>query len=120
MIAGILIVAGGYAGTLWCYGVMGDSWRIGIDRTDKTALVKNGPYRFLRHPIYLFQSIILIGVCFLLPTPFSFLMFLLQLVCAVIKARDEEAYLLAIHGSEYSNYISGTGMLLPGLKRRSK
>lgn len=118
IIAGLLIAITGYAGTLWCYASMGDSWRIGINKEEKTALIKSGPYRFVRHPIYMFQTIILLGMIFLLPTPFSLLIFLLQFVCAVVKAKDEEAYLLSVHGPVYHSYISETGMLLPHIKRQ--
>ena len=34
--------------------------RIGINKNERTVLIKHGPYRFIRHPIYLFQIIILI------------------------------------------------------------
>ena len=69
IIPGALIALSGHAGTLWCYTVLGDNWRIGINRKEKTALITNGPYKFVRHPIYLFQIMILIGMVFLLPTP---------------------------------------------------
>ncbi|MEQ1840968.1 MAG: methyltransferase, partial [Verrucomicrobiales bacterium] len=66
--AGIAIIVLGYLGTLWCYAAMGAAWRIGID-TEKTAsLVETGPYRRMRHPIYSFQMVMLIGALLLLPT----------------------------------------------------
>jgi protein-S-isoprenylcysteine O-methyltransferase Ste14 len=113
IIFGALIALSGHAGTLWCYAVLGDNWRIGINRKEKTALITNGPYKFVRHPIYLFQIIILIGMVFLLPTTFSFIILLIHIACVVMKALDEEAYLKNIHGHEYRTYLSRTGMLLP-------
>ncbi len=111
---GIVLLLCGHSGTLWCYTALGDSWRMGINSNEKTALVKNGPYRWVRHPIYLFQIIILIGVVTLLPTLFSFMLLLIHFVCVVIKASDEEAYLSAIHGPEYYDYLSSTGRFFPG------
>ncbi|MFZ3137993.1 MAG: isoprenylcysteine carboxylmethyltransferase family protein [Thermodesulfovibrionales bacterium] len=113
IIFGALIALLGHAGTLWCYAVLGDSWRIGINRKERTPLIMSGPYKFLRHPIYLFQIIILIGMVFLLPTPFSFMILLIHIACVVMKALDEEAYLNKIHGNEYRTYLSRTGMFLP-------
>ncbi len=110
---GLLVVLGGYTGTQWCYTALGDAWRMGIRRREKTALVKNGPYRYVRHPIYLFQIAMLLGAILLLPTPFSFILLFVHLLCVVIKAVDEEAYLLRVHGSEYQVYLSSTGRLLP-------
>jgi len=65
---GIVLTVAGYAGTLWCYAIMGNAWRIGVNRAEKTALVTRGPFQFVRHPIYLFQIVMLAGAALLLPT----------------------------------------------------
>ena len=115
LMSGILLVVLGYAGTLWCYSIMGDAWRMGIDRNEKTRLVTQGPYQVMRHPIYGLQVMMLAGVALLLPTVFAFFILGLHFLCAWIKARDEEAYLLAVHGEEYRAYSTRTGRLLPRL-----
>jgi len=43
---------------------------MGIRKREKTILVRNGPYRFVRHPIYLFQTLMLLGALLLLRPPF--------------------------------------------------
>ncbi|HAM52868.1 MAG TPA: hypothetical protein DCP92_20030 [Nitrospiraceae bacterium] len=113
---GILLALCGHIGTLWCYSALGDSWRIGINKGERTTLVTNGPYGLVRHPIYLFQMMILIGMLFFLPTLFSFVILLIHFTCTIIKASDEEAYLMAIHGIAYRVYLSGTGRLFPNWK----
>lgn len=110
---GLTVVALGYAGTLWCYAAMGDMWRIGIDRKNKAALVSSGPYRFVRHPIYLFQMVMLIGAFWLLPAGFSLALVFAHLICVLIKAADEEAFLLTTLGEEYRQYLARTGRLFP-------
>src|ERR1051325_744541 len=95
---GIALVVAGYAATLWCYASMGDTWRIGVNRTEKTSLVTRGPYQFIRHPIYGFQSVMLIGAALLLPTIFSLAIVAIHFVCVQFKAADEENYLLSVHG----------------------
>ena len=109
MFIGTLMVAGGYAGTLWCYVALGDAWRLGIRRHEKTMFVKNGPYRFVRHPIYFLQIVMLIGSALLLPTLWSFLLVGVHFFCVCVKAFDEEAYLKRVHGPEYAAYLSKTG-----------
>lgn len=113
LIIGLSVVALGYAGTLWCYAAMGDMWRIGIDRKNKAALVSSGPYRYVRHPIYLFQMVMLIGAFWLLPAGFSLALVAAHLICVLIKAADEEAFLLATLGDEYRQYLARTGRLFP-------
>ncbi len=114
---GFLLVAGGYLLTLWCYSAMGTAWRMGVSRRERTDLVRHGPYRYVRHPIYLFQVIMLLGVIFLLPTAFSVILLAVHLLCVLLKALDEEAYLLGVHGSEYQAYHSKTGRFLPRVSR---
>lgn len=113
--AGIALVAGGYACTLWCYAAMGDTWRIGINTKEKTTLVERGPYRRIRHPIYAFQLVMLAGAALLLPTMLSFTILVLHYICALIKAVDEENYLKTVHGQTYIDFMGRTGRLMPKL-----
>lgn len=115
-IAGIFLLVTGYAGTLWCYASLGNSWRLGVKKGEKTALIQHGPYGYVRHPIYAFQVIILMGAALLLPTIFSLILLLIHLCCVLIKACDEEAYLKSVHTAEYQRYLSRTGMFFPKLK----
>ncbi len=119
LVNGLVLALAGYAGTLWCYRTLGDSWRLGVDSKVKTVLVNQGIYRVVRHPIYLFQIIILIGMTWLLPTPFSLLILLIHFICISIMTRDEEAYLMKTHGPEYLEYFAGTGRFLPKWKSRN-
>jgi protein-S-isoprenylcysteine O-methyltransferase Ste14 len=116
---GILMTVAGYAGTLWCYAAMGDTWRMGIDRNEKTILVSRGPYRFVRHPIYLYQVVMLAGVALQLPTLLSLVVLVVHFLCVLLKASDEESYLLTVHGQEYRDYRSMTGRLFPKWPSRS-
>ena len=104
-------------GTLWCYAAMGDAWRIGVSETETTALVSHGPFQVVRHPIYLFQLVMLAGAACLLPTLLSLLLLPIHFVCLLVKAADEESHLLAIHGQSYRDYLARTGRLLPKFSR---
>jgi protein-S-isoprenylcysteine O-methyltransferase Ste14 len=112
---GILLMVGGYLGTLSCYLAMGNAWRMGIDRTEKTELVSRGPYRFVRHPIYLFQVIMVAAIPLLLPSPVACLVLVIHILCVRIKAADEEAYLRVLLGEPYQAYCARTGAWLPRL-----
>jgi len=115
LLLGVCLIAAGYAGTLWCYNSMGDRWRMGIDHEENSALVTRGPYAVVRHPIYSFQLLMLAGAGLLLPSWLPVVVLALHLVCVWIKASDEEAHLLQVHGTEYRAYKRCTGRLLPPL-----
>jgi protein-S-isoprenylcysteine O-methyltransferase Ste14 len=114
--AGLALIAAGYAGTLWCYAVMGSAWRIGINRLDQGKLVTHGPFRRVRHPIYLFQIVMLIGICLLLPTALSLVILAIHFVCVVVKSGDEEAHLENVFGAAYRDYKTRSGRLFPKMK----
>jgi protein-S-isoprenylcysteine O-methyltransferase Ste14 len=113
LVAGIAMTAAGYTGTLWCYTAMGDTWRIGIDRREKNTLITRGPYRLVRHPIYLFQILMLAGALLLLPGILSLLVLAVHLICVAAKVSDEESHLLNVHCQQYRDYMTQTGRLFP-------
>ena len=115
MTVGLALVAAGYAGTLWCYAIMGGAWRIGVNAQEKNALVTTGPFARVRHPIYALQVVMLAGAFFLVPTVCSLVLLAFHLVCVWVKAADEEAYLIATHGESYRAHIARTGRLFPKL-----
>jgi protein-S-isoprenylcysteine O-methyltransferase Ste14 len=117
MIGGLLLIVAGHVGTFWCYRSMGDAWRMGINRRERNTLVTRGPYRFVRHPIYSFQVVILVGVLLLLPTLMAVLIIGTHVLCVLIKAADEESHLLSVHGETYRQYLSSTGRLWPRLRQ---
>ena len=117
---GIGLISAGYAGTLWCYAAMGTAWRIGVNRAERTVLVTQGPFQFVRHPIYLCQIVMLIGVVVLLPTLVSIAILVIHTLFCLIKAADEENYLRTVLADPYRDYLSRTGGFIPKLRLRSK
>jgi protein-S-isoprenylcysteine O-methyltransferase Ste14 len=115
LVIGLTMVTLGYAGTLWTYAAMGNNWRMGVNAKERTALVCSGPFRRVRHPIYLLQVVMLIGAALLLPTLISFATLVTHYICVRLKVRDEERYLENIHGRAYQEYSSHTGGLFPRL-----
>ena len=116
MITGLALVAAGYAGTLWCYAIMGSAWRIGVNEQEKNALVTTGPFARVRHPIYALQVVMLAGAVCLLPTACSLVLLAFHLICVWLKAADEEAYLIATHGESYRVHHTRTGRLFPKVR----
>jgi protein-S-isoprenylcysteine O-methyltransferase Ste14 len=51
-VVGVALAALGIAGTLWAQLAMGDSWRIGVEKTERTDLVIGGLFGLVRNPIF--------------------------------------------------------------------
>ncbi|HUE98021.1 MAG TPA: isoprenylcysteine carboxylmethyltransferase family protein [Anaerolineales bacterium] len=83
------------------------------------ALVKEGPYATLRHPIYLAFLLMQISVLFLTSNWFIGFCGIAIIVSVIaIRVPAEEKLLIEQFGDEYRNYMKTTGLLLPktGLK----
>jgi protein-S-isoprenylcysteine O-methyltransferase Ste14 len=83
---------------------MGTSWRIGIDKDQKTTLIAKGLYRFSRNPIYVGMMVILLGILMVLANAVALGAFLVSLVSVPIQVRLEETYLRAMHGEAFEGY----------------
>ena len=110
---GAFLMVAGYAGTLWCYAAMGNAWRMGISEKEETRLVTSGPYRFVRHPIYLCQVVMVAAIAVLLPSVLSLAVMAFHLCCVRLKAAEEESYLRTFLGRPYDAYCAQTGVWFP-------
>ncbi len=75
-------------------------------------LVTSGPYRFIRHPMYLALLLAMAGVALLYGEPWRWLAFGALGVVLHFKARLEERILCA-RFSEYRDYMTRTKSILP-------
>ena len=48
----LYIAFGGLAATLYAQLDMGESWRVGVDTSETTTLVRSGSFRLIRNPIF--------------------------------------------------------------------
>jgi protein-S-isoprenylcysteine O-methyltransferase Ste14 len=114
---GLFMMVAGYAGTLWCYLAMGNAWRMGVNRAEQIQLVTTGPYRFVRHPIYLCQVVMVAAIAVLLPSVFALIILVIHLACVLTKAADEDAFLRTIPSPAYQEYRARTGGWFPRFSR---
>lgn len=116
--AGLVLSAAGMVGTLWSQLAMGDAWRIGVDASERTALVATGPFRLVRNPIYTSMVTGLGGIALLTPNVVSAAALLVLVVALELQVRRvEEPHLLRVHGAAYRSYAASTGRFLPSIGR---
>lgn len=77
-------------------------------------LITDGPYRWVRHPMYLGSLVIALGACVAGPQVWRFAAWVILAVVLIAKARREERGLLA-QFPEYESYRRGRAFLIPGL-----
>jgi len=104
--------------TIDCWRQMGDSWSIGIIPHRRTKLVTAGFYASMRHPIYAFSILLMLCSLVLIPTLAMIFVTGLHLPLLFFKARNEERFLLGVHGEKYRHYCQRTGRFFPRLLSR--
>ena len=113
---GLALSALGLVALLWSQASMGDSLRIGVDPSERTALVTAGPFRWVRNPIYSAMLVYVAGVALLVPNAASLIALGVLAVGLDLHVRlVEEPYLVATHGGSYASYAAGVGRFVPGV-----
>lgn len=112
--AGIVLGVLGIAGTLLTQLAMGDSWRIGVDQSERTALVTDGPFAVVRNPIFTCMLLTGAGLALVVPNVVAIVGWVLLVVAIQLQVRVvEEPYLARVHGDTYTTYRQDVGRLVP-------
>ncbi|KAA1430264.1 methyltransferase family protein [Mycolicibacter arupensis] len=116
--AGTILAGIGIAATLYSQHDMGESWRIGVDAGETTALVRHGVFSRVRNPIFTAMLTFAAGITLMTPNPLALIVFGVLLLTIELQVRAvEEPYLVRTHGEAYHDYRSTVGRFLPGLGR---
>ena len=80
------------------------------------ALIQDGPYRWIRHPLYLAALLWIVGWPLIIAS-FLGILVPIPIVVPAIRKRmiAEEGELLRVYGDEYAEYQERTWRLLPGV-----
>lgn len=105
--AGFLLFA------VWARRHLGRNWsaevRIAVDH----QLIRTGPYRFLRHPIYTAMLGMVLGTAITCGQYHALLGLAILLIAYVRKSQLEEKILAQTFGAEYETYRRDTWALVP-------
>ncbi|MDV3130783.1 MULTISPECIES: methyltransferase family protein [Mycobacterium] len=117
-ITGAVIAVIGIATTVYAQLDMGDSWRIGVDKSETTTLVRTGVFGWVRNPIFTAMMTFGLGLALITPNPVAVIGFALLIVTIELQVRVvEEPYLLTAHGEAYRDYLAAVGRFIPGVGR---
>lgn len=112
---GLALTLGGLLFTVWARVCLGRNWSGSVQVKAGHELVQNGPYRFVRHPIYTGLLTAILGSALALDQWRGLVAVLIVLAGFVYKLRLEERWMTETFGEAYAEYRRHTRALIPFL-----
>lgn len=113
---GVSLGASGVALAYWVFSSLGNNVTPTVITRKDATLVKHGPYRWVRHPLYLMGLVSYLGFAMLAENWFIALMAVLTFAVINLRLPKEEARLVERFGDAYREYMGQTGKFLPRLR----
>jgi protein-S-isoprenylcysteine O-methyltransferase Ste14 len=111
-VAGVLLCASGISFSIWSRKTLGKNWSGPVSLKKGHELIRKGPYKIVRHPIY-FGSLVSLTGSAVTTTELRAFCGVLVVFYSLLKKIDEEETLLATHFEEYAEYILQVKKLIP-------
>ncbi len=117
MICGFILIVIGESIRFWGVSIAGSETRT-TGRVGGTYLITNGPFAYVRNPLYVGNILLYLGVGVMSMALFPWLL-IVALVWFLVQyhviVKQEEKYLAATFGAEYVEYCTNVGRFLPRL-----
>jgi protein-S-isoprenylcysteine O-methyltransferase Ste14 len=114
-----VLAVGAYLASLGCWWRLGRSWSLAVVPEQRSRLVTEGVYCWVRHPIYSLNVLLALLSAVVLPTWPMAALACLHLLVMHRKAGHEERHLVARFGDPYTAYCREVGRFWPRLLRRA-
>jgi protein-S-isoprenylcysteine O-methyltransferase Ste14 len=115
IVAGLAVQSASFLLAVWARRHLGRNWSGAITAKESHALVRTGPYRRVRHPIYSAMIGMLLGTTLVSGEVHAFLALAILAIAYIRKIRLEERNLREVFGDEYEEYQRGSWAVIPGL-----
>lgn len=113
--AGLLIETAFLGMAVWARQLLGRNWSGAVAITVDQKLIRSGPYRFVRHPIYSAMLGAYAGIAIISGEVHALLGLILACIAYWRKIRIEERYLSTVFGSAYTDYQAEVSAVVPGV-----
>jgi protein-S-isoprenylcysteine O-methyltransferase Ste14 len=110
---GVLLTAAGIGVAFWARFHLGANWSGTVTLKEGHELIRTGPYRTMRHPIYTGILLAMLGTAVALGEVRGLIAVGLAWLSFYIKARREESFLSQEFGPKFTEHQQHTGMFLP-------
>jgi protein-S-isoprenylcysteine O-methyltransferase Ste14 len=110
---GVLLTAAGVAVAFWARWHLGANWSGVVTLKEGHELIRTGPYRSIRHPIYTGILLGLLGTAIAMGEVRGLLAVTIAWLSFYLKACREESFLTQEFGEKFEAHAKQTGMFLP-------
>jgi protein-S-isoprenylcysteine O-methyltransferase Ste14 len=114
-VVGLALVAAGLLFTVWARIALGGNWSGTVTLKQDHEIIRSGPYRWIRHPIYTGLLLACLGSAIALGEWRGLLALWIAAAAFWRKLRIEEQWLDELFGSAYADYRQSTWALVPFL-----
>jgi protein-S-isoprenylcysteine O-methyltransferase Ste14 len=111
--SGVALTALGVALSIWARLTLGSNWSGVVTVKEDHELIRKGPYRWVRHPIYTGMLMSFAGTALVAGRVRGWVGLALVLVTFHFKAKREERFLRQEFGAGFEEHAKSTGMFLP-------
>ncbi len=109
----VLLTAAGVGIAIWARWHLGANWSGVVTLKEGHELIRTGPYRSIRHPIYTGILLALLGTAVALGEVRGLVAVGVAWLSFYIKANREESFLAQEFGPRFAEHQQHTGMFLP-------
>jgi protein-S-isoprenylcysteine O-methyltransferase Ste14 len=111
--AGTLVLAAGLAFMVWARRTLGRNWSGRVTLKEDHELIRGGPYRLVRHPIYTGLLLALLGTAIAFGQWRDLIALGLITLAVLHKMRVEERFLAESFPPDYARYRAEVPALIP-------
>jgi protein-S-isoprenylcysteine O-methyltransferase Ste14 len=112
---GLVVALLGAVVAVWARIALGRNWSATVTITERHELVRRGPYRFVRHPIYSGLLLMVLGTAIAQGQLRGPIALGLVFTGFLLKSRTEDRFMLEQFGPEYVQYGREARAMIPGV-----
>ncbi len=103
---------------VWVQHTLGSHWSTHLKLREDHKLITSGPYKWIRHPMYVVLFLFLISVGLVSASLLIAILNILLIIVFYKRVGKEEEMMMERFGDEYRAYMQRTGRFLPSISNK--